>query len=176
MAELPRATVLILDNNGKNWAHDGGCTFGPTEWQLMTHAWMQNRKLRVNTIRTQNMFAHTRTGAHFLPYIRELPAPQGWANQLWSPVSRLCTFGAPCDRPRRGGNEALAERPKPGSIHQKAALTQKPQNQSAAEGTPLFSTWANIHPKWALKGVRCVGMLTSGAERRSGGSVTLTLR
>lgn len=59
MAELPRETVLILDNSGKNWTHDGGCTFGPTVRWLMTHVWMQSSKFRVNTITTQNMFAHT---------------------------------------------------------------------------------------------------------------------
>lgn len=87
-----------------------------------------------------------------------------------------CTFSSLCDWPRCGGNQDSAKRPKPGIIYHKAAITQKPQNQSTAEGKPLLSTWANIHPKWALKGARCVGMLTLGAKRRSGGLVTLTLR
>lgn len=58
--------------------------------------------------------------------------------------SAVCAPSAPRDRPRHGGNEASATGLEPRVVHHKAALTQK-QNQSAAEGTLLFSTWANIH-------------------------------
>lgn len=111
-AELPRETVLILDNSGKNWTHDGGCTFGPTERRLMTHAWMHSGKLRVNTIRTQSMFAHTYKSSFPLLH-------QGAANttELSKPAvvsseSRLCTLPPPPPTVIGQGVEEMRPRPK----------------------------------------------------------------
>lgn len=118
----------------------------------MTHAAESRAGSLESTQLEHQACAHTYR-AHFLSFIRDLPTLPHWANPLRFPVSRMCTSKTLWST-KVSSKQSFSQRPKPRVTHHRASCGCA--NAEAAElelsgGKLLFSMWANIHSRWALK-------------------------